>query len=299
MDRLRGKTNSSPKAPLPMDFTPPDSAPNIASIRDEKLLKDADAIVYKRTEQGDLTLHCFYPEGHTPDDSRSAVICFHGGQWDQSMISQLVPQALNFVFLGAVGIVVEYRVSTPYLTTPLESISDAQSAILWARQNNRTLGIDPKKIVALGAGSGAHIALCSAMLKKVEHDASYSAKPNALILFSAIVDTTKRGIGMELFANKRDARRSSPSKNIRRKLPPMLFFHGNEDPIVPVASVEKFCQRLSSKSNTARFVPFARATHSFFNFNVNQQHFVQSLDSAEGFLTNLGFLTSGKEETIS
>lgn len=180
----------------------------------------------------------------------------------------------------------------------MESIADAQSAILWIRQNHQFLGIDPEKVTACGAGSGAHIALCSAMHKKVAHNGFYSSQPNALVLFSAIVDTTKRGIGLELFPHKRDANRSSPSRNIRRKLPPMLFFHGNEDPIAPVASVEKFCQRIAAKGNTARFVPFHRATHSFFNFNVNQNYFVQSFDSAAGFLSNLGYLDPSASDTF-
>lgn len=291
-----GKTNSITLSPL-MD-SPQTPTSSIALIRDEELLNKADSMVYKRTDHGDLSLHCFYPEDHKPEDQRPAVLLFHGGKWDQPLISQFVPQALNFVFLGAVGIVVEYRTSSAHQTSPLESITDAQSAILWVRQNNKFLGVDPEKITACGAGSGAHIALCSAMHKKVENDGFYSSAPNALVLFSAIVDTTKRGIGMELFPHKRDANRSSPSRNIRRKLPPMLFFHGNEDPVVPVASVEKFCLRLSSKRNVARFVPFQRATHSFFNFNVNQAYFVQSLDSAEGFLTNLGFLDPPKTDAI-
>lgn len=278
--------------------SPQKPASSIALYRDEELLNDAESIVYKRTDQGDLTLHCFYPEGHKPEDKRPAVVLFHGGKWNQQLVSQFVPQALNFVFLGAVGIVAEYRTSAPHKTTPLESIADAQSAILWVRQNNKFLGIDPEKVTVCAAGSGAHIALCSAMHKKIENDGFYSSAPNALVLFSAIVDTTKRGIGMELFENKRDAIRSSPTRNIRKKLPPMLFFHGNEDPVVPVASVEKFCQRLSSKRNVARFVPYPRATHSFFNFNVNQHYFIQSLDSAEGFLTNLGFLDPPKTNVI-
>ena len=274
------------------------TVPPIAVIRDEELLHDAESIVYKRTEQGELTLHCFYPEDHSENDRRSAVILFHGGKWDQPMVTQFVPQALNFVALGAVGIVAEYRTSFAHATTPLESISDAQTAILWVRKNNRYLGVDPEKIIAGGSGSGAHIALCSAMHKKVEHNGFFSGAPNALILWSAIVDTTKRGLGVEKFEFKRDARRTSPSKNIRRKLPPMLFFHGNEDPIAPVASVEKFANRLSSKRNVARFVPFNRATHSFFNFNVNQHYFVQTLESAEGFLIDQGLLDPASSDVI-
>lgn len=274
------------------------SAPPIAVIRDEKLLKDAESVVYKRTEEGPLTLHCFYPEGHKKDDYRSAVVLFHGGQWDQSMVTQFVPQALNFVALGAVGIVAEYRTNSAHQATPLESISDAQTAILWVRKNSRYLGIDPEKVIAGGSGSGAHIALCAAMHKNVENDGFHSGAPNALVLWSAIIDTTKRGLGMDKFPSKREAKRTSPTKNIRRKLPPMLFFHGNEDPTVPVASVEKFCQRISAKRNIARFVPFTRATHSFFNFNVNRHYFVQTLESAEGFLTDQGFLDPPKGDII-
>lgn len=274
------------------------SAPPIAVIRDEELLKDAESVIYKRTDQGSLTLHCFYPEGHSKDGDRSAVILFHGGQWNQSMVTQFVPQALNFVALGAVGIVAEYRTSDEHQATPLDAISDAQTAILWVRKNSDYLGIDPEKVIAGGSGSGAHIALCAAMHKNVENDGFHSGAPNALILWSAIIDTTKRGIGFDRFPSKREANRTSPTKNIRRKLPPMLFFHGNEDPIAPVASVEKFCQRITSKRNVARFVPFNRATHSFFNFNVNQHYFVQTLESAEGFLTDQGFLDPISEDII-
>lgn len=273
-------------------------ATSSALFQAEELLQEAESIVYKRTDQGELRLHSFYPEGHSQDDHRPAVVLFHGGKWDQTLVPQLAPHALNFVFLGAVAIVVEYRTSGSHQTSPLESIADAQSALLWVRKNNRFLGIDPEKVTACGAGSGAHIALCSAMHKKVEHDGFYSSRPNALVLFSAIIDTTKSGIGMELFPHKRDAKRTSPSRNIRRKLPPMLFFHGNEDPIVPVASVEKFCMRVSGKRNTAKFVPYPRATHSFFNFNVNQRCFIQSLDSAEVFLSNLGFLDPPKSTPV-
>jgi acetyl esterase/lipase len=272
--------------------------PPIAVIRDEELLKDAETIVYKRSDQGELVLHCFYPEGHSKDDHRCAVTLFHGGKWDQSMPTQFVPQALNFVSAGAVGIVAEYRTAQKHGTTPAEAIADAQTAILWIRKNNRYLGVDPEKIVAGGAGSGAHIALCAAMHKKVEHDGFFSGSPNALVLWSSIVDTTKRGIGHDQFINKREARRTSPTKNIHRKLPPMIFFHGNEDPVTPVAAIDKFCQRLRSKRNIARFVPFPRATHSFFNFNVNQHYFVQTLDNAEGFLIEQGFLKPEQTDSI-
>ena len=266
------------------------ATPPIAALRNEELLKDAQSFTYFSNDDTELNLYAFLPDGHNENDARCAVLFFHGGQWDQEMLSQFAPQALNFVSHGAVGIVAEYRTADPHETTPMESIQDAQHAIFWLRKNHSELGIDPHKVVVAGAGSGAHIALCAAMHKKVVSDAEFTSTPDALILWSAIIDTTKRGIGNQLFTNAKDARRTSPTKNIRRKLPPMLFFHGNEDPVTPVAAVDKFCQRMRSKRNIARFVPFNRATHSFFNFNVNQHYFVQTLENAEGFLMEQGFL---------
>lgn len=278
-----------------MNHQPKPGSP-IALIRDAELLKDGNEMVYKNTVDGPLSIHAFFPADHEQSDHRTAVVFFHGGQWDAPMVTQFVPQALNFVTRGAVGIVVETRTSAAHGTSPLEAITDAQTALLWIKKNNRYLGIDPEKVVAGGAASGAHLALCAAMHKEVENDGFYHGRPDALILFSSIIDTTSSGTGVAKFPNKRQAAKLSPTKHIRKGLPPMILFHGIADPTIPIASVEKFTKRLQAKKNTARFVPFNRATHSFFNFNVNQQYFVKTLEAAEGFLTEQGFL-EGKTPT--
>lgn len=269
--------------------------PPIAIIRDEELLDKASKHEYSQPGAAPLNLYIFKPENHQSEQAKAAIIFFHGGNWDQSMVTQFAPQAINFAALGLVTVVAEYRNSSNHDSTPGDAIQDAQSAILWLRQNHSTLGIDPQKIVAAGSSSGAHIALCAALHKHVIHDESYTSKPNALILWSAIVDTTKHGVGHELFPNKREARLTSPSKNVRRKSPPMIFFHGNEDPFIPVQQVARFCARLSRKKNDVRFVPYNRATHSFFNFNVNQHYFISTLEAAEAFLTYHGFLEQQSE----
>lgn len=261
-----------------------------ALMREKELLKDAKVHTYKTTQDGQLKAYFFYPEGDDPTEPRSTLVFYHGGKWDHQMVSQFVPQALHFRNRGMVVVLVEYRVSSIHQTTPMESILDAQTLILWLRENHQFLGVDPEKVIACGAGSGAHIALCAAMHQEVEHDGFYDSRPSALILYSAIVDTTKRGVGFELFASKKDAKRTSPSRHVRRKLPPSIFYHGSADQTIPVEVVEKFCKRMRSKKNTCLFFPFNRGTHSFFNFNVNQQNFIQSLASADGFLCDNGFL---------
>ncbi len=267
-------------------------------MREKELLKGAKVHTYKTSGLRDLEAHIFYPNDYIKGESRTTMIFFHGGLWDKQIVSQFVPQALHFVSRGVVAVLVEYRVSSTHKSTPLESLEDAQSAILWLRQNQRYLGVNPHKIIACGAASGAHIALCAAMNPVVDNNGLYDSRPNALVLFSAVVDTTKGTPGFSKFENKKLANQNSPTKNIRKNAPPMIFYHGTGDQTTPINTVEHFCKKMRSKKNPCLFYPFERGTHSFFNFNVNQHNFVQSIESADGFLSEQGFLPDSKDSYI-
>jgi hypothetical protein len=58
--------------------------------------------------------------------------------------------------------------------------------------------------------------------------------PQALILFSALVNTASKGPATDRFPDRKTAKRHSPTTLMRRKLPPMLFFHGKSDRIHPL-----------------------------------------------------------------
>ena len=68
------------------------------------------------------------------------------------------------------------------------------------------------------------------------------------IVFSPVVDTTKKGVGSELFRDPKEAKTTSPSQNIRRGLPPSILFQGTHDRVVDPASVTKF-QRVMKRGN--------------------------------------------------
>lgn len=267
-------------------------------MREQELLRNAEVHVYKKCGSHQLELHMIRPDDEHLSSDHPAILFFHSGKWDHQMLSQFVPQALHFALRGAICIIVEYRVSALHYTSPLEAMEDAQDAILWVRENHKHLHIDPTKIIAHGAGSGAHLALCAAMLPDVANDGFYDSRPNALVLYSAIVDTTKKGVGFEKFPSPRDAKNSSPNRFIRSDLPPAIFYHGTADMTTSAATVEAFCKKMRRKKNKCIYYPFQRGTHSFFNFNVNQQNFVQSLESADGFLSELGFLEEDPDRIV-
>ena len=87
-------------------------APPSGEARDRELLKDAHSFIYFDSPHGDLAAHFFVPHDHNPDtDRRPIFIFFHGGLWDSSLPTQMVPHCLHFAMRGAVTVTVEYRTS--------------------------------------------------------------------------------------------------------------------------------------------------------------------------------------------
>ena len=237
-------------------------APPIGEARDRELLKDAHSFVYFNSPHGDLAAHFFIPPGHDPDTDRAPVVVFfHGGLWDSSMPTQFVPHCLHFASRGAVTLSVEYRVKSKHEVTPVDAVEDASMLYLFLKKNAHLLGIDVERIVFAGAGSGAHLALCCATLPEIGGEPGEFFRPRALVLFSPIVDTTRKGVGAERFPNDKVAKAFSPSTFIGKGLPPLLVFHAQLDRVVPIEQVRKFIKRYTRKKNRGELLDFASAGH--------------------------------------
>jgi len=123
-------------------------------------------------------------------------------------------------------------------------------------------------------------------------------RPQALVLFSALLNTATRDI-MARFPDKKTARRQNPAKLLRRKLPPMILFHGKSDRITPFDEAVKFTRRLRWRRVRCELVDYERADHSFFNFNVSHLHFELTVAAADRFLTERGLLPPAPEDFSS
>ena len=140
-------------------------------MREKELLKGEIVHTFKKLDASpsdsilpyQLDAHFFYPDDFQKGTKCTTIVFFHGGKWDHQMVSQFAPQALHFRERGAIAVLAEYRVSNLHESSPEDAIEDAQSLILWLREHHEFLGTDPNKIIAYGAGSGAHISLCAAM----------------------------------------------------------------------------------------------------------------------------------------
>ena len=263
----------------------------IGEARDREILKDAATYVYEQRPQGDVLAHLFFPAKHE-GPPRPVVLFFHGGFWDSPTPTQFVPHCLHFASRGAVAVAAETRTSAKNGTGPLEAIEDARDLIRWLRHNADTFNLDPNKITIGGAGGGAYLALLATLPKpkNLPPVDGLDCFPQALILFSSLVNTASKGGAADRFPDAKSAKRLSPTHLIRRKLPPMLFFHGKSDRITPFDEVEKFRRRLRWRGNSCELVDFVRADHSFFNFNVSHKNFELTVAAADRFLVDRGLL---------
>ncbi len=264
----------------------------IGEARDREVLKGASTLVYREHDGAELTAHVFPPAVEAAGPA-PAVVFFHGGFWDAAMPTQFVPHCLHFASRGAVAVAAETRVASRHESGPADAVDDARELIRWLRRNAGELGIDSEKIAVGGAAGGAFLALHTAMPKPKDlppDDDGTDCRPQALLLFSSLLDTARAGVHSERFPEKGLAKQMSPMRMIRRKLPPMILFHGKADRVTPHADAAAFRRKMRWRGNCCELVDYEREDHMFFNFNVNHRNFELTLGAADAFLVRHGLL---------
>lgn len=262
-------------------------------------MRGAASYIYQERSQGPVHAHVFFPPqpATTP---RPIIVFFHGGFWDTSTPSQFVPHCLHFANRGAVAVVAETRTQQGHDTGAIEAIEDARDLIRWLRHNHDTFVIDPDKLIVGGAAGGAMAALLTALPKPKQLTSvdGISCMPQALLLFSALVNPASHKQAADHFPKQKVESKWNPMQLIRRKLPPMIFFHGKSDRVTPFSEVEKFCRKARFWGNRCDLVDFEKADHSFFNFNVDARQFEQTVEAADRFITDCGLLAEIPNQEI-
>ncbi|MBJ2175971.1 alpha/beta hydrolase [Aureibaculum sp. A20] len=253
-----------------------------------------DKIFFKEINGDSLYLHVFKPE--ISKNPTAAIVLFFGGGWVSGTPKQFYQQSKYLASRGILAISAEYRVKNIHGTSPFESVADAKSAIRWVRQHADELNIDPDKIVASGGSAGGHLAICTALVEGHENaneDLSISSVPNAVVGYNPVFDTTDKGYGSKKVIGRETE--ISPTHQINRNLPPMLFFHGNEDKTVPYENAIRFTSLMKEAGNECKLVTVEDVGHGFFNGSFfrkgsSDKYFNITMYNTDKFLKKLRFL---------
>ncbi|MBN9121037.1 MAG: alpha/beta hydrolase [Planctomycetes bacterium] len=260
-----------------------------AQPKERPKLTDAKVLtadhVYKKTAEGELTLHGFMPADWKATDKRPVIVFFFGGGWKNGAYTQFVPQAEYFASRGIVAVSADYRIESKHKTRPDKAIEDAKTAIRWVRINAATLGIDPEKVIASGGSAGGHLAAATALVEKFEdkEDPKASCKPNALVLFNPFLNGKGRTITGSDGSNIAEA--MSPTLGLNKNAPPCIIFFGTSDAMLDQG--REFAAKCKELGVRAELFTAAEQPHGFFN---REPWLGVTTRKADEFLTALGYL---------
>ncbi|GAB5405677.1 MAG: hypothetical protein Aurels2KO_39080 [Aureliella sp.] len=228
-----------------------------------------------------------------------AIVCIHGGGWQKGskLNHRKVAQAL--ASKGFVTASISYRLSDE-ARFPAQ-IRDCKAAVRYLRANAAGLGIDTKRIGAIGHSAGGHLAALlatSAGVAELEGsggNAEYSSSIQAVVAMGAQTDLLsdrtrvisadpKRGMIWRKFLggplDERQATYSlaSPLQHLDASDPPCWLITGENDD--PSTRGSAFLGKLNTLGISSGLTVIADAPHSF---TVRQKWFDESMDAASRF----------------
>jgi acetyl esterase/lipase len=258
-------------------------------------------LVYKTVDTFKLKVDIFYSGQSFEKENNTAIVFFHGGGWAYGTPSEFFTTCERYAKMGIVAFSVDYRLAIdkgviPSKTiSPIECVMDAKSAMRWVRENAAKYHIDQHKIVASGQSAGGQLALATAMIddyNEKSDNPDISSRPDAILLFSACVNTVE-GFCDYLLADRRTKIWSiSPTHNIKPGLPPMIEFHGIDDDQVPKWTVQHFETEMKKAGNYFEQHMFEGRKHYLGEGNPKYSRYYDDeiLKIADDFLRKYHFL---------
>ncbi len=261
--------------------------------------------VYKEVGGIKLVAHIF-SSGDTQKNKRNpAIAFFHGGGWVFGSPSEFFGACERYAEKGFVTISFQYRLSInddgtypkPGIS-PVESVMDARSAIRWLRENAKSLNIDPDKIAVGGQSAGGQLALSTTLMDNINEktdNLNISPVPNALLLYSSAVNAMEAWIDNLLGDRRGMIWDISPYHNLRKNMPPVIAFHGEDDDTVLPYIVDLFKVRMTGLGNYYDLHTYPGRKHYLGEGNEKYSRYFDEeiMEETDAFLRKFGFMPEG------
>lgn len=212
------------------------------------------AQVYAERDSGPLKADVYLPQGPGPFPG---VLVVHGGAWRMGNRAQLSSIAQRLARRGYVAAAISYRLA-PEHPFPAQ-LEDCQAAFGWMVRQAAQWKLDPTRIGGFGYSAGGHLVALLGALPATASDAE-APQADALRLKAVVgggapcdfreFPLDSRGLAFWLGGTRRDVgdlyRAASPAAHVSPDDPPMFFFHGEADQLVPLASPQQMCAALQA-----------------------------------------------------
>jgi acetyl esterase/lipase len=280
-----------------------DSAPQIPE--GVELFRD---IIYAKAGDIPLTLDIYAPKG--AKDQLPLIVFIHGGGWVAG--DKFPCREVRMIPRGYAVASINFRL-TDKAAWPAQ-IHDCKAAVRFLRANAEKYYIDPKRVGAMGASSGGHLAAMlgtSGDVKELEGDLGNrekSSRVQAACVFFGHTDFTviadddnplavmaKRAgksvleiealgnpfvklLGGRISQNREKAAQASPITYVTKDDPPFLIMHGDMDLLVPLNQSERLGKVLKDTGVEAKLVVLKGAGHGFMNVENMEQAVYKAVD---------------------
>jgi acetyl esterase/lipase len=179
------------------------------------------------------------------------------------------------------------------LITLVESTKDARSALRWLKSNAGMLRINPEKIIVGGQSAGGQLALATALLDSVNESTDnmkINPKPAALLLYSSNVNTMEAWVDMLLGDRKQEIWSISPYHHVKKDMPPVILFRGDQDNQVLPYTVEMFRTKMNKMGNSYQEFIYKGKKHYLAEGNSQYATYFDEeiLEKTDAFLKKLG-----------
>ena len=213
---------------------------------------EKDVVVGKA---GGADLHCDVYRPPAGTEKHMALLHLHGGGFARGSKDTLASKLAPITGRGYLSVAVEYRLSGA-AKWPAQ-LDDVKTAIRWVRANANSLGIDARRIVAVGYSAGGYLALSAA--------GAAETQLAACVAFYPLVELRKEDVPTLLPPGSDEAavRAASPLTYLKTGFPPTIIFHGLADVTVPPESSEHLLQELRRAGVPSELHTFAGVPHEF------------------------------------
>ena len=212
----------------------------VAPVAIESEFDVREKIVYSTVADRELLLDALVPRG---DGLHPAVLVVHGGAWRSGDRKQLRGYANALAKRGFVCFAIDYRLA-PKDKFPAQ-IDDCREAVKWIRANSAAYNVDPSKLGAIGYSAGGHLVCLlgttgeapSEKNGHVDTRIQAVAAGGAPTDFRAFPDDGKWAeywMGGDLKTQPKRFRDASATAFVDKDDPPVFFFNGTDDKLVPI-----------------------------------------------------------------